>query len=277
LDQPKNGILDAAGNLLFSDAGSHRIRRIDAVTGFIATVAGNGEEGFSGEGGPATDASLNGGWVVSLDNDGNIFIADRHNRRIRRVDSVTGIITTVVGNGTQGYSGDGGQAIEASLDRPRDVLVDSSGNLYIADSRPDVVRFVDAATGIITTIAGTGTSGFSGDGGPATAAQFDLLSWIALDDSRHLLISDSENHRIRQLDLNTGIITTIAGTGNEGIGGDGGPAISATFNRPRNLNVDAVGNIFVSDWGNHRIRKIDGNTRIITTVAGKGAKPASDN
>ena len=190
---------------------------------------------------------------MAVDETGDLFILESFRSRIRKVDAATGIITTVAG-GQQGFSGDGGPATEAALNNPAGVAVDGTGHLFIADG--DRIRRVDAATGIITTVAGTGESGFSGDGGPATEAVLNFPNGLAIDQSGNLFISDFSNLRIRKVDATTGIITT--------------EAILPSLSNPFGVAVDRSGSLFVSDYFNHRILKVDGATGIITTVAGTG-------
>jgi len=247
---------DTSGNLLIADWGNVRVRRLDAETGIIETVAGNGAGGFSGDGGPAVWASLLSPIAVSSDDAGNYFIAEDYNQRIRKVDSATGIITTVAGTGTAGFSGDGGAAISASFNNPRGVAVDGSGNFFIADWGNFRIRRVDAATGIITTVAGNGTAGFGGDGGAATNASIGHSYGVAVDAAGNLYIADADNNRIRRVDMNTGIITTFAGNGTYGFSGDGGPATNASLAVPTGVAVDSSGNVLIADAGNHRIRKV---------------------
>ncbi|HXN22335.1 MAG TPA: hypothetical protein VOA41_06285 [Candidatus Dormibacteraeota bacterium] len=267
--------LDTSGNLSIADTDANRICRVEATTGIITAVAGNGTPGFSGDGGPATNASLSLAIPslvsgVALNASGNLFIADPGNHRVRRLDAATGIITTVAGNGEGSFSGDGGPATGAGLAGPSGVSVDASGNLFIADSFDHRIRRVDAATGVITTVAGNGTPGFSGDGGAATAASFYEPSGVAVDASGNLYIADIYNSRIRRVDAATGIITTVAGNGFFFFSGDGGPATSASLDRPRGVAVDGSGNLYIADTNNYRIRRVDAATGIITTVAGGG-------
>src|SRR5437879_2175397 len=270
LTTPTGIAVDSSGNLFIADTENARIRRVDGATDIITSVAGNGTAGFSGDGGPATSAELYGPLGIAVDSSGNLFIADAGNERIRRVDATTGIITIVAGNGTAGYSGDGGPDIGAGLFRPAGIAVDSSGNLFIADSLITRIRRVIAATGIITTVAGNGMSGFSGDGGPATSAELLVPTGVSVDSSGNLFIADTENTRIRRVDAATGIITTVAGNGSFGFSGDGGPATSADLNFPTGIAIDSSGNLFITDSLNNRIRRVNAATRIITTVAGNG-------
>ena len=268
LNLPEGVAVDASGNLFIADRDNHRIRRMDGAPGVITTVAGNGNSGFSGDGGPATSASLNLPRSVAVDASGNLHIADRSNQRIRRVDGATGVITTVAGGGSS--LGDSGPATSASLNLPRGVAVDASGNLYIADRSNHRIRRVDDATGVITTVAGTGAVGFSSDGGPATSASLNSPRGVAVDASGNVYIADTNNHRIRRVDGATGVITTVAGDGTFGFSGDSDPATSASLGFPRGVAVDASGNLFIADTDNNRIRRVDGSTGVIITVAGGG-------
>ncbi len=197
LGSPASVAFDSAGNLFI--ASFHFVSKVDAGTGIITTVAGNGTFGFSGDGGPATSAQLNAPFGVALDSAGHLYIADTGNQRIRKVDAETGIITTVAGNGSFGFSGDGGPATSAQLNNPVGVALDSADHLYIADQLNLRIRKVDAGTGIITTVAGNGSFGFGGDGGPATSAQLNLPVGVALDSADHSYIADLQNRRIRKV------------------------------------------------------------------------------
>ena len=269
LSQPEGIARDSSGNLFIADTSNHRIRRVDGVTGIITTIAGNGENGFSGDGEAATDARLSSPESVAVDLAGNLFVADTFNSRIRRVELATGTIATVAGNGEYGFSGDGGPATEAALADPSGIAVDSNGNLYIADSTNNRVRFVDATNGFITTIAGDGDLGFSGDDGPASSASLYNPGGVAFDGSGNLLIADTGNNVIRQVTTD-GIITTIAGNGEWGFEGDGGPAILASLADPSGVATDEAGNLFIADTFNDRIRRVDFTTGIIATLAGSG-------
>jgi sugar lactone lactonase YvrE len=230
----------------------------------ITTVAGNGSQGYFGDGGAATKASLEFPLAVAVDSLGNLFIADWGNHRIRKVD-VHGVITTVAGNGDIGYPGDGGAATNAGLRSSDGVAVDATGNLFIADY--EQIRQV-GTNGTITTVAGYGLPGYSGDGGAATSASLNYPAGAAVDASGNLFIADFYNDRIRKVDAN-GIITTVAGNGTQGYSGDGGPATSASLNYPEGVSVDEIGNLFIADAGNNRVRKVDAKG-VITTVAGNG-------
>ena len=240
--------------------------------GYILAYAG-GEypsEG-NGDGGPATNALFSILSGEALDAAGNLYIADFGANRIRKVEASTGIITTVAGNGQQGYSGDGGPATNAELRDPWGIASDAAGNLYIADSANSRVRKVDVSTGIITTVAGNGSgSGYIGDGGPATSAVVGSPIGVTVDTAGNLYIADWWTDTIRKVDASTGIITKVAGGGYPAFSGDGGPATSAGINSPYNLAVDTIGNLYIADTSNLRVRKVDAATGIITTVAGNG-------
>jgi RHS repeat-associated protein len=236
------------------------------ISNIITTVAGTGEQGYSGDGGPATEAKLYYSLEVAVDNQGNIFIADPYNHCIRKVDP-SGTITTVAGTGERGYSGDGGPATQAKLYYPHGVAVDSQGNIFIADSFNYRIRKVDPS-GTITTVAGSGEQGYSGDGGPATQAKLRNPQEIAVDSQGNIFIANPLKNCIRKVDP-SGTITTVAGTGERGYSGDGGPATQARLSYPKGIAVDSQGNLFIADIGNYRIRKVD-PSGIITTVAGTG-------
>ena len=335
LNMPSSVAVDNSRNLFIADTRNHVIRKLNVETGLITTIAGNGQAGFSGDGGPATSASLNLPTHVAVTSTGAIVIADRDNNRIRLV-STSGIITTIAGNGVEGYGGDGGPATSASLNLPTQVAVTSTGAIVISDFANHRIRLV-STSGIITTIAGNGngrfgfreeggpatstsiiypwgvsvtstgayliaeyvnnrisllsTSGmittiagngagagmigegiFGGDDGPATAASLYLPTSIAVTSTGAYVIADSSNNRIRLVST-SGIITTIAGNGGRGFGGDGGPATSASLKEPTGVAVDAAGNIYIADTFNNRIRMID-RSGIIRTIAGPVPPPS---
>jgi sugar lactone lactonase YvrE len=263
LSNPGGTAIDTLGNLYIADKAAPRIRRINA-NGIINTVAGNGIEGDSGDGGPARSARLRNPQNVAVDAAGNLYISDSGNNRIRKV-TADGIINTVAGDGSAGWGGDGGPATSAQLNNPLGISLDAAGNLYIADSFNNRIRKV-TATGIISTVAGVGSIGFSGDGGPATAAQLLSPQSVWVDEAGNFFISDSGNNRIRKVNID-GIINTIAGTGNFNFSGDGGPATSAELYYPFDVTVDSDGNLYFADVGNNRIRKVQGSGAVTTYFA----------
>jgi sugar lactone lactonase YvrE len=267
---PAGVAVDDSGNVFIAERRGNRIRRVDAATGLIATVAGNGTRGYSGDGGPAQQAAISIPELIALDAAGNLFITDRGNARVRRIDARTGIISTAAGNGTVGYRGDGGPATAASLSHPFGVLVDAAGNLFIADTDNHAIRRVAAATGTITTIAGSGEPGFSGDGGPATAARLNRPHNLAIDPGGNLVIGDSENQRIRRVDRRTGQIVTLYGSGEQGVSTDGIPARAAAFGYFGSLLFDQHGNLLIAGWLDNRVRRINAATGMISSIAGTG-------
>jgi sugar lactone lactonase YvrE len=252
LNYPYGAAVDAAGNLFIADTYNNCIRKV-AANGMIGTVAGNGGATYAGDGGPATNAGLYYPYGVTVDAAGNLYIADTYNSCIRKV-AANGIITTVAGNGLQGYSGDGGPAIIAILDNPENVAVDAAGNLFIADCNNNCIRKVDT-NGIITTVAGNGAYGYSGDDGQAAGASLAGPTGLALSASGNLFIADYNNQRIREVDA-SGLIATVAGNGSSSYAGDGGPATSAGLNYPTGAALDASGNLYIADNNNNRIRKV---------------------
>jgi len=264
LSIPAGVAIDVAGNLVIADSGNSRIRKV-STNAIINTIAGNGIGGASGDGGPATGASLAAPNAVAVDGSGNLFIADYANNSVRKV-STDGGITTVAGNGLGGFSGDGGPATSAQLGGPDGVAVDMSGNIFIADANNKRIRRV-SPNGSITTVAGTGSPGFSGDGGPATSASMGSPYGVAVDGQGNLFIADWANGRVRKLSAN-GIITTVAGGGRPSpCCGDGGPATSASLGGPFAVAVDGSGNLFIADTIFSRVRKVS-TDGIISPVAG---------
>ena len=276
--------VDSHGNLFVAD-GTTSVRRV-STDGTVTAVAGNGKGGYSGDGGAATSAQFSNPSGVAVDSDGNLFIADRINYRIRKV-STSGVVTTVAGNGTGRFfsdctsasfappPADDGPATSAQLRYPLGVAVDRDGNLFIADAVANRIRKV-SPNGIMTTVAGTGLcGGFSGDGGPAASAQLNGPVAVAVDGNGNLFIAEYGNDRVRRVSPD-GIITTVAGDGTRGFSGDGGPATGAHLRIDcgnticGGVAVDSHGNLFFADGGNNRVRRISPDG-IITTVAGNGS------
>ncbi len=302
---------DAAGNLFFAESGAQVVRRL-TPGGVLTVVAGTGVQGFAGDGGPATGAMLDSPSALAIDSTGDLFIADSHNHRVRRVDGVNGVVSTVVttplpvalamdgsgrvvyadgvlhqvlradaggpvvlaGNGIQGMGGDGGPAVRAMIDMPAGLAFDGGGNLFIADAHGHTVRRVDAASGVITTVAGVGLAGYGGDGGDAAAARLAMPRGLVVDAGGNLFLADSANHRVRRVDGATGQITTIAGDGVQGFSGDGGVATGGAFNSPFAVSLSAAGLVTVADRGNERVRQVGAN-QLLATVAGVGAAGAA--
>jgi len=262
---PVGVFVDGVGNMYVADTNNRRIRKVDA-SGTMTTVAGNGNFGFSGDGGLATSASLADPTGVFVDTQNNLYIADTNNQRVRKVDS-SGVITTIAGDGNAGFSGDGGLATSARLNFPTGVFVDAQGNVFFADRENHRIRKVDTL-GVITTVAGNGAFGSSGDGGQATSASLAFPSGIFVSAVGEVFIADRFNYKVRKVDT-LGVITTVAGNGAFGFSGDGGQATSANLAFPSAVYVDSVGNVFIADRDNHRIRRVDASG-VISTVAGNG-------
>jgi uncharacterized protein (TIGR03437 family) len=260
LTYPQGVAVDASGNLYIADTGNNVIRKVSAG-GIITTIAGRfGQVGFYGDGGPAVAALLYAPASVAVDASGNLFIADTVNNVIRKVTASSGNISTVAGNSTQGFAGDGAAATSAELYLPTGVFVDASGNIFIADRGNNRIRKVLASNGNISTVAGNGTGVSSGDGGAAAAAGLPSPTSIALDASGNIFIAVPLNSRIREVSAGSGTITTVAGDGVAGFYGDGGLPTNALLNHPAGVAVDASGDIFIADTGNNRIREVSAAT-----------------
>src|SRR5437016_10578151 len=239
--------------------------------GIIQTVAGTGEKGYAGDGGLAIQALMSEPFMCAFDTQGNLYVAEATNHCIRRIEKATGVITTVAGTGVLGYAGDGGPATRATMNQPYALQLDINGDIYIVDRLNAVIRKVAAATRIITTVAGTGEPGSSGDGGPGPQAQLREPNDCFLDGKGGLLIADIQDQRIRRLDLKTGIITTFAGDGEKRRTGDGQPATRASIMGARAVCMDRKGNTYICEREGNGVRKVDANG-IMSTFAGTGAR-----
>lgn len=256
LDKPVAVTVDGQGNIYIADMNNNRVRKITNGEGggIITTIAGNGTVGYSGDGAPATNAELNSPQSVFVDRTGNVLFADNLNHAIRKI-STSGLITTIAGNGIAGYTGDGTAATAARLNQPAGVVEDTAGNVYFADAVNDRIRMVNI-TGIISTIAGTGSAGYNGEGLAATATQLKAPKYVVVDDSGNVWFTDTENHRVRKINKATGIVADIAGIGTPGGAGDDGPATAAQLNYPQGIFIDRYNRIFIGDGNNNRIRVI---------------------
>ncbi|MGP8217630.1 MAG: T9SS type A sorting domain-containing protein [Bacteroidia bacterium] len=275
LSYPTDLAIDSRNNIYIADGNNNRIRKIDSA-GIITTIAGNGIAGFNGDNIPATSAELNYPAGIAVDSKDNIYICDLYNNRVRKVDTSSGKIITIAGNGISGYKGDGGPADSAELNKPCNVTVDGSGNIYITDAGNNVIRKVDNLSGFISTIIGDSIMGYSGDGGLATSAEINNPGGLSLDAFHNIYLADFGNQRIRKVSAVTVNITTIAGNGMAGYSGDGWYALVSSLWGPNNVKLDSIGNYYIADYYNNRIRKVD-TTGIITTIVGNGTAGYSGN
>ena len=255
INQPYGLAIDGNGDIYFAQRFDPAVRKIDAETGIVSTVAGTGELGYSGDGGPGNEAMLREPNDLFLDGRGGLLIADIQDQRIRRVDLATGIIATFAGTGEKSRAGDGKPATEASLMGPRAVCMDRQGNVYVAEREGNGVRRI-SPDGILTTIAGAeSVFGYSGDGGPALAATWGAPKAMRCDLEGNVIVVDTENFAVRRIDHRTGIVTTIAG-GREGGDGDGGPAVEAGMSRAHGCGIGDDGNLYIADTHNNRVRVV---------------------
>ncbi|OWK46921.1 hypothetical protein FRUB_00620 [Fimbriiglobus ruber] len=266
LNNPDDVAVDASGDIFIADTANNRIREVNAATGLITTVAGTGVAGYSGDGGQATNATFSYPTGIAVDSSGNLYIADTGNSRIREITAANGVINTIAGTSTAGYTGDNGPAKGAQLNQPTGVAV-ANGNVYISDTGNNVVRFVTGGT--ITTIAGVGTAGYTGDTKLATVAQLNAPEGVALDASGNLFIADTGNNVIREVAAKSGLISTVAGNGTAGYKGDTKAATLAELNAPAAVTVDVSGDLLIADTANSAVREVtpDGN---IATLTGNG-------
>ncbi|MCY4529942.1 MAG: hypothetical protein OXD46_13040, partial [Chloroflexi bacterium] len=276
LTSPVGVAIDSSGDIYIADGAAHRIRKVDIERNIISTIAGTGTPGFSGDGGSASAAALSSPFGLAFDDDDNLYIADSGNHRIRKINLATGIITTVAGSGSPGFEGDDGSALDAAFHAPHGVDVDQHGNVYIADTLNNRIRKVDVLEGIVTTIAGTGIAGSSGDLGRAEDADLNQPGDVAVDDSGKVYIADTGSHLIRQIDT-LGVILTLAGKRNVLVNpvtvAISRPAQNAVLRSPQSLTFDREQrNLYVADTGNNLVRRILLNDVIedtlITTEAG---------
>jgi sugar lactone lactonase YvrE len=273
LDSPQGLALDTANNLYIADTHNHVIRRLSLSTGILTTIAGTGAPGFSGDNGPGISAQFDLPTALALDAQNNLYLTDTGNHRIRRIAAATGLITTIAGNGNQGFSGDNGPATAASIDSPTGLALDSANNLYLADTHNHRIRRIAAATGLITTLAGTGSLGYFGDNAQAASATLALPHGLTIDAAGNLYLADTDNNRIRRIDAITGIITTVAGNGTQGFSGDNGPAVAAALDTPRDATLSPAARLTLADTGNQRIRQLEAQPNSATniqTIAGLG-------
>lgn len=271
LDNPFGIVRGPDGAHYFCEYTGHRIRRIGA-DGTISTIAGTGGEGFSGDGGPALEATFNKPHELRFDSDGNLYIVDMVNHAIRRIDMKTGIITTIAGTGKPGYSGDGGPAAKAQFKQPHSIQFGPGGILYVCDIGNHVIRQIDVSTGIITTFAGTGKAGDTPDGAPIAGTPLRGPRSLDFDTTGNLWLATREGNQVFRIDLKADAIFHVAGTGKTGFTGHGGPAKEATLSGPKGITVDAAGNVWLADCESHSIRMIDARSGRIELIAGTGKK-----
>ena len=271
LDNPYGVVRGPDGALWFCEYTGQRIRRI-AMDGTISTIAGNGNRGYSGDGGPAIEASFNLPHELRFDEEGNIFVADMANHVIRRIDVQTGVISTFAGNHQRGYGGDGGAAVSAALNSPHSLQFAPDGRLYICDIGNHVIRRIDMDTGFISTFAGTGKPGPTPDGAPITGTSLNGPRSLDFDGEGNLWLATREGNQVFKFDMNAGIIRHVAGTGDAGFTGNGGPAKAATLSGPKGIAIDAEGNVWLADTESHSVRMIDVRTGTLELIAGTGTK-----
>ncbi len=271
INDPFGVVRGPDGAWWFCEYGGQRIRKIDRA-GRISTVAGTGQAGYTGDGGPALQATFNKPHEIRFDAAGNVYIADMVNQAIRRIDAKTGVITTFAGNRTKGYGGDGGPAHAAALNNPHSIQFGPDGHLYICDIGNHVIRRVDLGTGIISTFAGTGKAGDTPDGAPIAGTPLRGPRSLDFDRAGNLWLATREGNQVFRFDLKAGRIHHVAGTGKPGFTGNGGPAKLATLSGPKGIAIDASGNVWLADTESHSVRMIDARTGRLELMAGTGKK-----
>ena len=283
LGTPSCVVVDAAGNVFAADSANHVVRRVSAV-GTITTVAGTGTAGYAGDNGAATAAQLNRPNGCALDGAGNLYIADTGNNVVRRVANATGLITTVAGTGSAGFTGEGAPPILAELNQPYGVALDAAGNLYISDTKNQRVRKVNFTANTIVTLAGNGTFGYSGDGGSATAGELYNPEGLMVTSAGDIIVAEEANSVVRKISVATGNLSTLAGSAKYGLAGNGSAALNALLQGPTSVAMDTAGNLYISDAGNNEIRRVDTKGTIVAVVGngssgyggdGKAANDAS--
>jgi DNA-binding beta-propeller fold protein YncE len=272
VNDPFGLVIGPDGALYFCEVGNHRIRRLDLQAKTIATVAGNGERGYAGNGGPATGAAMNMPHELCFDPNGNIYVVERDSHAVRKIDRATGTISAVAGTGEPGFSGDGGPATEAQLRIPHSIAFDGNGDLLICDIGNHRIRRLVLATGTIDTYAGTGETLPTPDGAPLAGTPLNGPRTIVVGSDGSLYLALREGNQIYRLDPAAGRIEHLAGTGEKGFSGDGGPAVGATLAGPKGLAYGADGTLYIADTENHAIRAVNLATRTITTVLGTGER-----
>jgi len=272
VNNPYGMAMGPDGGLYFCDLDNQRIRRLDLKTKSLTTIAGNGKKGYTGDGGPATEASLNMPHEVRFDKNGDMYVAERDNHIIRKIDMKSHIIATVAGTGAAGFSGDGGPGPKAQLRQPHSIFFDRDGTLLICDIGNHRIRRLHIDTGVIETYAGTGETTATPEGAPVKGTPLKGPRTLALASNGDLYIALREGNAIYRIDAKSQTLHRVAGTGEQGYAGDGGPALSAKLGGPKGLVLGADGNLYLADTENHAIRRIDLKTGIIETVLGTGAR-----
>jgi sugar lactone lactonase YvrE len=270
LNNPRNFTIDQHGNIFVTDSSNNRIRKVDAATGFIQTVVGDGVRRFRGDGGPAIKASIGFPNGIFIANNGDIYFCDTNNQKIRKVTAKTGFITTIGGTGKRTFSGDNGPAALASMHSPSGITLDKDGNIFFSDTQNNSVRRIDGATGIIKSIAGKPSLKSKSASGQSSRTAIMNPTNLAIDNKENIFWVDTFFNRVKMLNIEKNWINVVAGNGKMGYGGDGGDRKKALLSEPSGVAVDSKGNIYIADAGNHRIRFVDKETGIITTIAGTG-------